>query len=80
MSFKTKYEAAKTYGDLNRVIDDLSDNAIYEMIGSMKVVADTTGLDMKQEATLTMLQTIIQQRVRWDELTENEQAEQDAGC
>ena len=62
MSFKESYILAKTFGDLDRVIDDLSDNAIHEMIGAMTTVSDTTGLDMKQVATLRALQSLIKSR------------------
>ena len=62
MSFKESYILAKTFGDLDRVIDDLSDNAIHEMISAMTTVSDTTGLDMKQVATLRALQSLIKSR------------------
>ena len=62
MSFKENYEVAKTYGDLGELIDDLSDNAIHEMIGAMVAVADTTGLDMKQGALLITLKAAIKAR------------------
>ena len=59
MTFKEIYTAAKTFGDLDRAIDTLSDNAMHEMIGSMMVVESTTGLDMKQEATLKALKATV---------------------
>ena len=59
MTFKEMYDAAKTYGEIDKSIETLSDNAMHEMIGSMMVVASTTGLDMKQEAVLTMLKTAV---------------------
>jgi hypothetical protein len=81
ITFKDLYTKASTYAHIALAIVTLSDNAIYEMIGCMKAVKDTTGLDMKQEALLTMLGQVIYNRTnREDELTASEAAEQAAGC
>jgi hypothetical protein len=76
--FKDLYTKAITYKDMDKAIETLSDNAIYEMIGCMKAVDDTTGLDLKQSALLVMMQTMM--KYREDELTASEAAEQAAGC
>jgi len=62
--FKELYTKSRTYGDLDRVIDTMSDNALIEMRNSMKIVQDTTGLDMKQETLLMMVTTKLNYTVK----------------
>ena len=54
-NFKEAYNKAKTWADLDRVLDNTSESDLRKMRDAMKLVDCTTGLDMRQEFLLGCL-------------------------
>ena len=61
--FRTEYKQCKTYGDFGRLVERLTIPYMRQLRDAMQLVQDTTGLTMREDAFLVVLNCFIKYRV-----------------
>jgi hypothetical protein len=63
MDFQEAYHKAETWADMEKVLDTLSDNAQIELMNSLQIVKNMTGLDMRQDFMLGLLKSMVKHKL-----------------
>ena len=59
-NFKERYIEAKSWGDGEKLLNELSSTELKKFIDTHQAVKDTTGLDMRQEWYLTVAKSTLE--------------------
>ena len=63
MDFKEMYDKSKVWADMDRAVEELQPNEIKALASALKLVKKMTGLDMRQDFLLGVLNAQIKYQI-----------------